>query len=171
MCFAKACIAHQHQAFILSRGEVLRVIFQACQQLAHVSTDIQPQSGVNDIGVIAQFHGIKAGNGQAGKPLDLFPAEGLHHLVDTAAGAPVYHASVLALFAGEFWLQRIGRASAGGQQGGQFLLRLRQGGVGGGAVFAGSTGQRTVDATHPHFFLRVAQSRDHGLRLRAGVFR
>ena len=56
--------------------------------------------------------------------------------------------------------QRVGRASAFGQQGRQLLPGIGQRGGGFGAVFARSTGQRTADAPHPHLVLSVAQGRD-----------
>ena len=53
--------------------------------------------------------------------------------------------------------QRVGRASAFGQQGRQLLPGIGQRGGGFGAVFARSTGQRTADAPHPHLFFCMTQ--------------
>ena len=65
--------------------------------------------------------------------------------------------------------QRIGGASAGRQQGRQFLFCLGQCGGSGGAVLAGSTGQRTAHAPHPHLFFGVAEGRDGRFGRGAGI--
>ena len=80
--------------------------------------------------------------------------------MNAGAGAALHAAGILAQLAGEFGLQRIRRAAAGGQQGGELLPGFAQCGGGFGAVFSGSACQRAADAPHPHLVLSVAQGRD-----------
>ena len=165
---AQPGVAEEHQALAVV-VELLGVAAQLGQQAAHVAAHRLAQLVVLSVGVVAQLHGVEAGNGQAGQRLDLLPAEFLHQFVDAGAGVPLKAAGVLTLRAGEPGFQCIGRAAAGGQQVGEGLSGLCQSGGCLGAVLAGSPGQCAPDAPHPHLVLGMAQGRDGGFRLGPGI--
>ena len=165
---AQPRVAEKHQALAVV-VEFLSVAAQILQQAAHVGADRLAQLLVHGVGVVPQLHGVKTGNGQAGQRLDLLPSQTLHQLVNAGAGAALHAAGILAQLAGEFGLQRIRRAAAGGQQGGELLPGFAQCGGGFGAVFSGRACQCAADAPHPHLVLSVAQGRDGGLRLQPGI--
>ena len=162
MGLAQPCVTHQQQTFAGSGGEVRGVIPQVSQNLGHVAAHALAQRLVHRVGVVVQLHGVKAGDRQAGQFLDLLPAQLLHHPAHTVAGAAVHCAGVLAPLAGELRLQRIRRAPAPGQQGGQLLLCRRKGSSSLGTVLAGSSGNGAADAPYPHFLLGVAQPGNGG---------
>ena len=167
---AQAGVAGEHQVLAV-QVEGGGVVLQVGQQLGHVLADAAAGLGVPGVGVIVQLHGVETGHRQAGHGLDLFPAQPLHLPADALAGLALGHAGVLAQRAGEFGLQRLGRAAAGGQQGVPLLAGFGQGGGSFGPAGPPGPGQGAAHPAGAQSVLGGPQPRHGGLGLGAGVLR